>query len=138
MTTDKLRARFLAHDGGFEMIAEVSRVGNDVLITISGGDVPHIGTVTTRLSGGEPDTVCFPSHDGRLHHDGVLAERLLEQLADDLMATCVVTAGVHIDGITQDQLTAAPEIAARLGLRVARWLRDHPATTSEPAYTSHL
>jgi hypothetical protein len=137
MTAGGLQVQFQVHDAGFDMIAEVLRIGSDTLIAIRGGDVPHIGTVTTSISGGEPHTVSFPSHDDRLHHDGVLAERLLERLDGELQGTCVVTAGVHIDGVTQAQLTAAPEMAARLGSRIAAWLRDHPVTTREPVYTSN-
>ena len=60
---------------GFTIQAAVKVIGKDLLITLTGGDTPHIGTVTTFSRDTEIQTVRFPSHDGRFHKDDVLAEK---------------------------------------------------------------
>lgn len=61
---------------GFTIQAAVKVIGKDLLITLTGGDTPHIGTVTTFSRDTEMQTVRFPSHDGRFHKDDVLAEKI--------------------------------------------------------------
>lgn len=119
---------------GYSIQAEVTVIGNDLLIALTGGDTPHIGTITWWNQTGDSDTTRFPSHHGRLHKDDVLSEVLLKQLKPLLPGTCVITAGVHINGITQEQIAASFSMAEELGKRMASWLKDYDFQTKEPVY----
>lgn len=119
---------------GYSIQAEVTVIGNDLLIALTGGDTPHIGTITWWNQTDDSDTTRFPSHHGRYHKDDVLSEVLLKQLKPLLPGTCVITAGVHINGITKEQITASFSMAEELGKRMASWLKDYDFQTKEPVY----
>lgn len=118
----------------FQMQAELQVIGPDIFIAISGGDHPHIGTVTTRGKGGTQETIRFPSHSGRVHKDDVLADKVLEVIEPVLKGNCVLTAGVHVDHITQAQINASLKMARELGEQILAWLKSNPIQADMPTY----
>ncbi len=56
--------RFLVTQEAFTMQANVQVIGKDLLITITGGNVAHIGQ-SQFLQETKAQTIRFPSHDGR-------------------------------------------------------------------------
>ncbi|EOH97649.1 hypothetical protein I588_01779 [Enterococcus pallens ATCC BAA-351] len=118
----------------FTMSAEAKQIGRDLLITLTGGDTPHIGTVTTFSTKQQKETIRFESHSGRFHKDDVLAEKILEILTPFLPGNCVITSGVHVDGITPEQISASFDMAADLGQQLADWLKRTPFTSKDPIY----
>lgn len=42
-------------------------------------------------------TVRFPSHDGRVHKDDVLATMVAQQIKPQITGSCTITAGVHVE-----------------------------------------
>ncbi|HBM6655742.1 TPA: amino acid decarboxylase, partial [Enterococcus faecium] len=85
---------------GFTIQAAVKVIGKDLLITLTGGDTPHIGTVTTFSRDTEMQTVRFPSHDGRFHKDDVLAEKIAVIIKTAVPGSCTITSGIHVDHIS--------------------------------------
>ncbi|HIX70054.1 MAG TPA: amino acid decarboxylase, partial [Candidatus Enterococcus stercoravium] len=96
--------KFQASRAGYTITAEVTVIGKDLSIALVGGDTPHIGTVTWVSNNGASDTIRFPSHHGRFHKDDVLSEILIKQLQPLLPGSCVITAGIHVNGITKEQI----------------------------------
>lgn len=119
---------------GFTMSAQAQQIGADLFITLVGGDTPHIGTVTTWSSKQTKETIRFESHSGRFHKDDVLAEKILEMIAPYLPGNCVITSGVHVNGITSEQIKSSFEMAADLGQQLADWLKETPFTFEAPIY----
>lgn len=76
------------------------------MITLTGGDTPHIGTVTTFSRDTEMQTVRFPSHDGRFHKDDVLAENSCDHQTA-VPGSCTITSGIHVDHISNAQINAS-------------------------------
>jgi gallate decarboxylase subunit D len=136
MTTEDFESSFEQRDAGFTISADVRRIGGDILVSVHGGDVPHIGAVVMFAEDGPLRIERFPSHHGRLHHDHVLAERIAEVVRPQVSGTCTITAGVHVDHITRQQIAAAVEMSQRLGESIATWLQTHPASASTPIYQS--
>ena len=93
--------------GSFDIEAGVKRIGDDLLVAISGGEKPHIGAVSvaqSRPSLKNPDNVsatasviCFPAHK-----EDELAKAVSEVLSAALDTRVVVTAGIHWDNISED------------------------------------
>jgi len=93
--------------GSFDIEAGVKRIGDDLLVAISGGEKPHIGAVSvaqSRPSLKNPENVsatasviCFPAHK-----EDELAKAVSEVLSAALDTRVVVTAGIHWDNISQD------------------------------------
>lgn len=118
----------------FTIVAEIKRIGNDLFIAISGGDSPHIGTVSAFTKTTCYPEICFPSHDGRFHKDAILAEKLVSCFQQKLPGNCVVTSGVHVNHITSAQIAASLKMAEQLGIKIAIWLDEHPFISIKPIY----
>lgn len=125
---------FSVTQAAYTIQVQLQQIGPDLLLLITGGDHPHIGAVTTLSPQTVAKTVRFPSHDGRLHKDGVLSELLAKQIQPVIKGTCTITAGVHVDQISQRQIMAASTMVKTLGQQVVRWLKQHPAKVTPPQY----
>lgn len=127
---------FSVTEENYTMTAAIQAIGKDVLIEITGGDVPHIGTVTTLTAETQIQTIKYPSHDGRFHKDGVLAEQIARIIQASLPASCTITSGVHVDHITKKQIFASDKMAHDLGLKIKSWLDHHDFSSKDPIYYS--
>jgi hypothetical protein len=125
---------FTVTQENYQINAQVRVIGKDVLITIIGGDTPHIGTVTSYSQEGNKETTRFPSHHGRFHKDDVLADFLFAEIKEKLPGICVITAGVHVNHISNAQIKASAEMARSLGRQVAGWLETLPFDQAAPIY----
>ena len=105
--------------GRITVEATVVRAGEDLCVVLTGGDRPHIGTVTlsvprpsladaTRTSA----TTSVLNLTG--HKDGEAAQYLSERLAATLGATVVVTGGIHVDAIRPDEIKTVLHLVDRL------------------------
>ena len=128
-------ATFEVTDYGYSIQAQVDYIGADLFIQLTGGSHPHIGTVTTYCKENvDKQVVRFPSHSGRFHKDDVLADVLLEEIAELLPQNCVITSGVHVDGISKEQIAGAFEMTKGLASKIATWLKNEESPTSHPKY----
>lgn len=76
----------------------------------------------------------FANHDGRTHKDIFLAERFAKDIEDQLPGT----AGVHIDGITEEQIDASFPMTDQLAKQVLAWVRTFGGDFKRPEYTTHI
>lgn len=120
----------------YTMLADVSVIGKDILIKIIGGDNPHIGTITTLTANTEIQTIRFPSHDGRLHKDDVLAKRIGKVIQDKLPGSCTITSGVHVNHISKKQIMVSSAMANNLGEQISDWLDSYNFDIPDPIYYS--
>lgn len=123
---------FISKRTGYEITLRAEWIGNDLLLSLYGGDTPHIGTVTT-FSSGETQVQRFPSHDGRFHKDDILAKILLERIQSTIPGNCVITAGVHVDHISKEQIEASFPMTEELANELVDWISDH-RLAKEPLY----
>lgn len=92
-----------------EIRAVVVSVDRGVNLYIGGGEEPHIGTVVIcepRLSLRNDGTYsCTTSvHNFLGHKDDLLAVPIAEALCKQLRKPVVITAGIHIDNASQDEI----------------------------------
>jgi len=125
---------FTTKQAGYQMTATLQVVGYDLLIVVTGGSNPHIGDVTTVTADTASQTVKFPSHDGRLHKDDFISERLAKRLQPHLQGSCTITAGIHVNQITKVQIAAAAPMTDELSLQIISWLQDNPIQAVQPEY----
>ena len=105
--------------GRITVEATVVRAGGDLCIVLTGGDRPHIGTVT--LSVPRPslaDSTRTSATTSVLnltgHKDGEAAQYLSQRLAAALGATVVVTGGIHVDDIRPGEIKTVLHLVDRL------------------------
>jgi hypothetical protein len=98
-----------SRDDLFLIESEAIRIGPDVLVYLWGGERPHIGSVAAaqpRPSLEDParisataSVITFPGHK-----EDVLVKEAAEQIAAELDTHVVVTAGIHWDDLTADDI----------------------------------
>lgn len=120
---------------GVEITADMTYIGKDLIVVLSGGDVPHVGTVTTWSTDEKKQTnIQFPSHSGRYHKDHILAEIVIEKIKSEVVGNVVITSGVHVDGICPEQIQESLSLTEQLGLEIKEWLKSNPVAYREPIY----
>ena len=95
------------NEGEYDVEAHVRSVGEDLLVTISGGEKPHIGAVAAaqpRPSLKDPSAtsatasvICYVGHK-----EDDLAKQAAEKLASSFNTRVVVTAGIHWDNLSEE------------------------------------
>lgn len=127
---------FIVTKENYTMTAEVKVIGKDLFIAITGGDNPHIGTVTTLTRDTKLQTIKYPSHDGRFHKDDVLAIRVGKIIQPVLLGSCTITAGVHVNHISKKQIMVSSQMSQNLGNQIKTWLQKTDFKIAEPIYYS--
>ncbi len=109
--------------GNRRLLAVACRAGDDLVVTLTGGERPHVGCVVlaqAHPARGEAARVRVTSSVVAIppHREEALARPLAERLAQTLNATVVVSAGVHDDNLSPegiaDYLRLGEELAAAL------------------------
>jgi len=104
-------------------------LGRDWSVTLSGGDRAHLGAValaqarpSLEAGGGTSATTSVLALLG--HKEDDLARTLAAELAAKLDAVVCVGCGIHLDGITGEELAAVPELTRDLTDRLLARLSD--------------
>lgn len=126
--------RFKVEDYNFTMQAKIHVIASDLLIEITGGSHPHIGTVTVFSKEETFDSIRFHSEGEHYHKDDYLSQYVMDEIKDIIPGKCVITAGVHIDQITEEQKKGSLEMAQKLGKDIRKWLLEQKFETEEPKY----
>jgi len=98
--------RLICGRGSFRIHAHGRLVGEDLVISIWGGNRPHVGTVAIALprkSLREPEKVSATSSVFTLlgHKEDIIAKEFSEKLSSALNKVVVVTVGIHQDRIDE-------------------------------------
>jgi hypothetical protein len=98
----------------YKVYAEVRLLGDDILVILSGGTKPHIGSIAVALprpSLSDEEIISSTSsvYNFLGHKDHVIAQRVAEMLSSRLNRNVVAVAGFHIDTITQEGITRVVE-----------------------------
>lgn len=126
--------KFNVTQKGYTISADVTVIGKDLLIVVTGGSNPHIGDVTTLTKDTTIQTIKYPSHDGRFHKDNFVGERVAKVVQPALPGSCTITAGIHVNQITKAQIAASAPMGENLGRQVVDWLTAHPVEAPVPQY----
>lgn len=128
--------KFSVTKENYTMIADITIIGKDLFIAITGGDNPHIGTITTLTKNIDMQTIRYPSHDGRFHKDDVLAIRVGKIIQPYLPGSCTISAGVHINHISKKQIMVSSQMSQNLGDQISTWLQQADFDAPAPVYYS--
>lgn len=97
-----------------EICVEVRRLGDDYHILVSGGECPHIGCTVLAIprtsldgSGKMSSTASVLNVTG--HKDEEVCRYLAEKVSAGKKTTVVCTGGIHMDGITKEQIAEIVE-----------------------------
>ena len=114
--------------GRLSLELSCQRVGEEVLLCLTGGSSPHIGCAvlaSPRPSLSDPGKVSATSSVLNLpgHKDEALCRSLAEAVSAALNRTALCVGGVHVDRITAEELSWFAQQAALLGEQAVQELR---------------
>jgi len=119
--------RFLVEisKGRFKIHGLVQEVGQDILVSIWGGTRPHIGAVAMavpRPSLKNPKKWSATSSNFTFigHKEDTLVKKISEKLAAQLRRNVVVTAGIHWDGITFNEIKTIQNLPQKLSDQILK------------------
>ena len=103
---------------GYKLECELIGMGKDLALAVYGGDTPHIGCVV--MSNARPSltgkgigvTTSVLNILG--HKDELIARLFAENVAKNKNCTVVCACGIHVDNITETQLTEIWDAAQQL------------------------
>ena len=119
---------FTVDAAGFSLICDVTRMGDDCLISLRGGDKAHIGSTAMALpresltGTGRSATVSTLNRVG--HKDDFLANPIAHEVAARMDCVTVCAAGVHVDDATPDQIAAIQAAVPLVVQRVCDILKE--------------
>ena len=97
------------NEGEYDLSAGVRLIGDDILVAIWGGEKPHIGAVAaaqprpslkdSNVMSSSASVICYLGHK-----EDELAKTAAETLAAALNNNVVVTAGIHWDNLSQEDI----------------------------------
>jgi hypothetical protein len=109
--------------GRFKIHGSVQEVGQDLLVSIWGGTRPHIGAIgiaIPRPSLKNPKKWSATSSNFTFlgHKEDSMVKKTSEKLATRLRRNVVVTAGVHWDRITSNEIKTLQNLTLRLSNQI--------------------
>jgi len=121
------RYSFEVSKGRFKIQALVQRVGQDILVSMWGGTLPHIGAVgmaTPRPSLRDPKKMSATSSTFTYvgHKEDAVVKRISELLASRLKTKVVVSAGIHWDDLTSGEIRTIARLTQKLSVQILETL----------------
>lgn len=97
-------------------------LGQDLCVTLTGGDRPHIGAVALGHRNAEATVITLPGH-----REDALTHRLAQKLATETQTTVCLACGIHLDHIRPEEIEDALELAEALVQRLCNQMQDGPS-----------
>lgn len=112
-----MKMDFTIEREGIKAEAHLIKAGEDLLVFLSGGDTPHIGAAVCCDAAGNAREAALPGHK-----DQIVMKTMAERLSKAAGCGICVAGGIHIDGITKDQILLVVELCERLTDEIIRSL----------------
>ena len=113
---------------GYPLRVGIKRIGEDLLLSVEGGQQPHIGCVIQSvprpsLTGDGSCSATSSVLNLTEHKDEYLCRKLSEQICAACQTTVVCTGGVHIDQITKEEIADILQAVEEIGETVISKIR---------------
>ena len=102
------------------MCVEIRRLGSDYHILVSGGECPHIGCTVLAIPRPSLDGNGKMSSTASVtgHKDEDVCRYLAEKVSAGKNAVVVCTGGIHMDGITKEQIAEIVEAVRIIAVEI--------------------
>ncbi len=109
--------------GRTAVIARVKNTGRGILVLLVGGTSPHIGGVVLALPRPSLEKEGLYSSDCFIipipgHKDHIPAKGMAQRLAKELRTPCVVSAGIHSDDMSRQEIDTVLKNVKRLTSKI--------------------
>lgn len=109
-----------------DMHLTLTKLDEGITALIVGGDRTHIGSVTVISPEGEMTSADFPGHK-----EACVTQKAAGYLYRQFKTPVTVTAGIHFDNITKEEITAVLEMSERMLMTATEELRKIDAETEK-------
>jgi len=111
--------------GRFKIYGLAQELGEDLLVSIWGGTLPHIGAIgvaTPRPSLKDQKKWSATSSNFTFtgHKEDILVKKISEELAARLRRNVVVTAGVHWDHLTSKEIRTIENLVQKISDQILK------------------
>lgn len=104
--------------GRIHLTLDAYFMGEDIVVLISGGDRPHLGTITAGARLEPLKTVQLQTHK-----EFYITEEIAVFLRKNFKGNFAICCGTHLNNITREELKLIPELAVQMGLELIEELR---------------
>lgn len=99
--------------------ARVIEAGDDLCIVVTGGQKQHIGSVSisiprSSLENPEKLSATTSTYNFVSHKDDIIGNQFSKKIATALNKKTVVTCGIHLDDITEEQMSTVHMVSEKL------------------------
>lgn len=110
---------FVVFNSAAMLKAVVTACGDDLAIAVTGGERPHIGSVSVAvprpsLTGSGEISATVSTFNVTGHLDNAIGDKFAKTLAARFNCVCAVSCGVHIDGLDQDGIQSVLDLSNEL------------------------
>jgi len=91
-------------EGRYVVSCTVILCEQDLVVAITGGTCPHVGAVSLAVYEPQRNSATVSTSTVYTHRDDVLSAAISKRFASALQCNVTVTAGVHIDDPTDEEL----------------------------------
>jgi hypothetical protein len=110
---------FSVSEQGISLKALAVLAGEDLCVILTGGELPHIGSVSVgiprpSLRDSSAASATVSTFNFIAHKDGIVGDRLAHRLAAALNKNVVVTCGIHMDNICPQGIGTVEKLAEQL------------------------
>ncbi len=114
--------------GKFKVNAAVHEMGPDILLAVWGGTYPHIGAigmgqVRQSLRTAEETSTTSSVFTFLGHKEDLLAKPIAEEITRRLGRNSVVVAGIHWDGLTDEEIGTVDQLCRQLMEKIIKKLQ---------------
>jgi len=125
----------------FEIFAEVNELGDDLLISLWGGTVPHIGAIAIaqpQLSSKNSSKISVTNSVYTFlgHKEDVIAKAMSNDIAKELNRKVVIIAGMHWDNLKKEEIDKIIEICEKLKEKVLKKIKKRNKALGKGYYNS--
>jgi len=105
--------------GRAHLILDAYPMGEDLVVMISGGDTPHLGTITAGARLEPLRTIQLQNHK-----EFYITEEIAVMLRKNFRGNFAIICGVHLDHITKEEIKDIPELCIEMGKELINKLKN--------------
>ncbi|WP_428912411.1 hypothetical protein [Niallia sp. Krafla_26] len=105
--------------GRITLTLDAYYMGEDLVVLISGGDRPHLGTITAGARLEPLQTVQLQTHK-----EFYITEEIAVQLRKNFKGNFAICCGTHLDNITKEEIKQMTELSVELGNELIEKLKQ--------------
>lgn len=100
--------------GRVDIDVKISYIGTDLIIIISGGDRPHIGSVSYGGQGFEnkefkKNTLVYENHK-----EYIISQKFSQRIGEIFKGNYIISVGIHLDNITKEEIKIVKKLSDEL------------------------